>query len=131
MSQEEAARLDRILRPGHVLTAEDVRLLSQQLEPRWKVRARRYEQRDALIRQVRHEFFPGDLRQSAKQMEQALVQYLDGPGRWEKDLPALPDTSSPRHVALHAVLRALKGKALGSEQLFNVFCNKRSPWKFK
>ena len=131
MSQEEAAQLDRILHPGHVLTAEDVLLLSRQLEPRWKVRARRYDQRDALIRSVRGEFFPGDLRQAARQMEEALRQYLAGPGRWEKDLPELTPNTSPRHQALHRVVRALKGRVLGTEQLFNIFRGVRTPWQIK
>lgn len=131
MSQEEVTDFDRILRPGHVLTAEDVLLLSRQLEPRWKVRARRYHERDALIRSVRGEFFPGDLREAARRMEEALRMYLAGPGRWEKDQPELPSASSPRHISLHRLARALGGKALGAEQLYNVFCGKRTPSQVK
>jgi hypothetical protein len=108
------ARIARIL----VRYGDDpeVRWLVEQLEPRQY----RIKRRDALTRAAVQEHFPDKLTLSAKALARALAAYALSNWPVEQHLPALPDSASPRHCVLHAILRANGGKPLGWRQITNI-----------
>jgi hypothetical protein len=75
---------------------------------------------DALTRDALQEHFPDKLTLSAKALDRALSAYWLSNWPAEQHLPTLPDSASPRHCALHAILRANGGKALGWRQIVNI-----------
>jgi hypothetical protein len=110
----DQARLARILaRYGN---DPDITWLIQLLEPRWA----RIARRDALTRAALQEHFPDKLTLSAKALARALAAYATSTWQAEQHLPALPDSASPRHCALHAILRANGGKPLGWRQITSI-----------
>jgi hypothetical protein len=94
----------------------DVTWLVEQLEPRQC----RIKRRDALTCAALQEHFPDKLTLSAKALGRALSAYRLSNWPAEQHLPTLPDSASPRHCALHAILRANGGKALGWRQIVNI-----------
>jgi hypothetical protein len=71
---------------------------------------------------------PDKLTLSAKALALALAAYATSTWQAEQRLPVLPDSASPRHCALHAILRANGGKALGWRQITNICAvAKKSP----
>jgi hypothetical protein len=110
----DQARIARILvRYGD---DPDVRWLVESLEPRQC----RIKRRDALTRAALQEHFPDKLTCAAKDLTRALVAYALSNWPAEQHLPVLPDSASPRHCALHAILRANGGKPLGWRQITNI-----------
>src|SRR5580693_4669287 len=79
----------------------DIAWLVEQLEPRWV----RIARRDALTRAALQEHFPDKLTLSAKALDRALSAYWLSNWPAEQHLLTLPDSASPRHCALHAILR--------------------------
>jgi hypothetical protein len=94
----------------------DIVWLVEQLEPRQC----RVKRRDALTRAALQEHFPDKPTCSARALGRALSAYASSNWPAEQHLPALPDSASPRHCALHAILRANGGKPLGWRQIVNI-----------
>jgi hypothetical protein len=94
----------------------DIVWLVELLEPRQC----RIKRRDALTRAALQEHFADKPTLSAKALGRALAAYALSNWPVEQHLPALPDSASPRHCALHAILRANGGKALGWRQIVNI-----------
>jgi hypothetical protein len=113
---DDAARAARI---RALLGADDRRWLRERLEPAWLRRRRRLEQRDRLIRAARGEFFAGLPTLAAAALAKALNGYAAAGWRWEKDA-GLPAAASPRHRALHGILSANSGRALGARRIFDI-----------
>jgi hypothetical protein len=94
----------------------DVQWLVERFEPRQC----RIKRRDALTRAALQEHFPDKLTLSAKALDRALSAYALSNWPLEQHLSVLPDGASPRHCALHAILRANGGKPLGWRQITNI-----------
>lgn len=109
----DQARIARIL--ARYGSDPDVQWLVELLEPRQC----RIKRRDALTRATLREHFPDKLTLSAKALGRALSAYWLSNWSAEQHLLTLPD-ASPRHCALHAILRANGGKALGWRQIVNI-----------
>jgi hypothetical protein len=93
----------------------DIAWLIERIEPRQC----RIKRRDALTRAALQEHFPDKLTLSAKALDRALSAYWSSNWPAEQHLLTLPD-ASPRHCALHAILRANNGKPLGWRQIVNI-----------
>jgi hypothetical protein len=95
----------------------DIVRLIERAEPRFM----RVARRKALICDALQVHFPGKLTCAAKGLDRALGGYrLSNWPAEARHLPVLPDGASPRHCALHAILRASEGKALGWRQITNI-----------
>jgi hypothetical protein len=64
--------------------------------------------------------FPGPPTVAAKALASALSGYRASNWPAESDLVVLPDTASPRHCALHAILRANGGHALAWRRIVDI-----------
>jgi hypothetical protein len=107
------ARLARIL--ARYGADPDIVWLVELFEPRQC----RIKRRDVLTRDALQEHFPNKLTCAAKDLARALSAYALSNWPAEQHLLTLPD-ASPRHCALHAILRANNGKPLGWRQIVNV-----------
>ena len=120
MGAHDPAVLDRILRPGHLLSTADVLLLSQCLEPAWRVRRRRLEARNAAIRDARA-FFPEEADwPAARAMERALAACVDARRRRRlAGLPPDPVAPGTRTEAVRRIADLNEGCELERRTIFN------------
>ena len=99
------------------LDRDEAAWLIKRLEPRHC----KLNRRNAAIREaVEQHFRLPSPTASARQLAMALAAYRASNWPAEKDFSALPDSASPRHCALHRILRANDGKALAWQQIYNV-----------
>lgn len=94
----DARRLDRIF--AALPDPADRVWLSEQLEPRWRRRARRLEERDDVVRWIAGEFYSNlsSARDIAKTMRRDLLQVRD-----------IRETDSSHRAALHRLLELSNG----------------------
>jgi hypothetical protein len=115
----DIARLERIVAQ---LAPADAGWLRDQFEPPWRRRQRRLAQRDAAVRDARSLFSdPHHITCAARSLSRALAGYRASNWSAEKDLPALPDSASERHVVLHAIARANGGRPLGWRRIVDIW----------
>ena len=118
--EAQAFDLGSILRPGHVLTVEEVLALSARLEPGWRVRRRRLEARNAAIRDARA-FFPEEADwPAARAMERALAACVDAQRRRRlAGLPLDPVAPGTRAEAVRRIADLNEGCELERRTIFN------------
>jgi hypothetical protein len=113
LSDPAADRFDRILGK---LDREERAWLVERLEPRQC----RIARRDALVRDAMMAHFLGPPTVAAKALARALSGYRASNWPSECDLVVLPDSASPRHCALHAILRSNGGEALAWRRIVDI-----------
>ncbi len=107
------------------LSPDDRAILEPVTLPRWLRRRRRLAERDAGVIDARERFFPDrHVTVAARRLARALRGYRDGNWRWER-YTGVPAVASERHRALHRILVANGGVALGWRRIADIVCNNR------
>jgi hypothetical protein len=103
------------------LELDDRAWLQERLEPPWRRRRRRLEERDRLISAVIREFFPELLPTvAARRLGSALTASAASNWRSEQHLVTLADSASERHRALHRIFQANGGKPLAWRRIAEI-----------
>jgi hypothetical protein len=88
--------------------------------PRWLRRRRRLAELDAGVIDARQRFFPDrHVTVAARRLAVALGAFRDSNWRWERHT-GLPAEASERHRALHRILAANGGAALGWRRIVDI-----------
>jgi alkylated DNA nucleotide flippase Atl1 len=121
--EEQARRLVARLEPGHVLTPEDVAVLTCLAEAPWQRRQRRLDERDAVIRQARQLLPQGKQTVASRMIELALRRYLSHGMHTASLAPSHPERF---RAMIEIIARLNDGKVIAWRQIAAILGGSRS-----
>jgi len=119
------AALLAALRPGHVLSAEDIDLLHRLREEPWQARQRRLDARDRAIREVRPCMAGHEICAHAAELAISLRRFLNGQDPVRPRV-VRPSAEQDYRDAIRQIAALNNDKVLGERQIYNAMRGTRS-----